>query len=136
MGKYFFCSSEAIEAQGNSYNLVSSERDISLLSGENVLQALRRRDYRVVDVDLTTTDAEEIMAIIRDKAIDIVFIALHGKFGEDGGIQKILEDNRVTFTGAGSKAAFVSMDKTETRRILLRNNVPMSEHWIEDLAIA
>jgi D-alanine-D-alanine ligase len=97
---------------------ISSERDISLLSGENVLKALGKRGYKVVGVDVITTDPKEIMAIIRDKAIDIVFIALHGKFGEDGGIQKIFEDNRVIFTGSGSKASFSSMDKTESRRIL------------------
>jgi D-alanine-D-alanine ligase len=111
---------------------VSAERDISLLSGKAVLEALGGKGYKVVDVDLRTKDETEIITIIKDNSIDLIFIALHGEFGEDGGLQKILEKHSIPFTGAGSYASFVAMDKIRTLEILEENNIPHPEYWIED----
>ncbi len=111
---------------------VSPEREISLLSGENVIRALREKGYKAIDIDLKTKEAEEILEIIRKNFIDIVFIVLHGEFGEDGYLQKILEENNVPFTGSGSEASSLAMDKIQTKKILEKNNIPVPEYWIED----
>jgi len=111
---------------------VSAEREISLLSGENVIKALRNKGYKVVDVDLKTRDEKAILKIIRDNFIDIVFITLHGEFGEDGQLQRILEVNNIPFTGSGSWASFLSMDKIQTRRVLEKNNIAVPQYWVEE----
>lgn len=109
---------------------VSSERGISLLSGQNVIEALKKKGYKVKDVDLQTRDESRILNIIKANAIDIVFITLHGEFGEDGGIQKIFEANDIPFTGAGSHSSFLAMDKIETLTILRKNNIPVPSYWL------
>ncbi|MBN2120989.1 MAG: D-alanine--D-alanine ligase [Candidatus Omnitrophica bacterium] len=111
---------------------VSSERDISLISGQSVIEALLKRGYKVVDLDLKTKDENEIMKMINRNRVDIAFIALHGQFGEDGGIQRILERNSLPFTGAGSYSSALAMDKIETLKVLKQNNIPVPEYWIED----
>ncbi len=113
---------------------VSPERDISLISGDNVISALRDTGYRVVDVDLKTTDRCEILDIIRKNGIDIVFIALHGEFGEDGQLQKLFEENKIRFTGSGSLASYLAMDKIQTYKIFEENSIPFpqSRVWPED----
>ena len=111
---------------------VSAEREISLLSGESVIKALRNKGYKVVDIDLKTCDEKAILKIIRDNFIDIVFITLHGEFGEDGQLQRILEVNNIPFTGSGSWASFLSMDKIQTRRVLEKNNIAVPQYWVEE----
>lgn len=111
---------------------VSAEREISLLSGENVIKALRSKGYKVVDIDLKTRDEKVILKIIRDNFIDIVFITLHGEFGEDGQFQRILEVNNIPFTGSGSEASFLSMDKIQARRVLEENNIAVPQYWVEE----
>lgn len=104
---------------------VSSEREISLISGKNVVEALKERGYKVVDIDLKTRDKDEIVKIVRSNSIDLVFIALHGEFGEDGQIQRIFEDNNIPFTGSGSKASSFAMDKIKTRKVVGEKSLPL-----------
>ena len=68
----------------------SSEREISLKSGRAVALALAGAGHQAVPVDINVSDRGLIMALLRDAAVDIAFIALHGRLGEDGVIQSIL----------------------------------------------
>ena len=105
---------------------VSSEREISLKSGKAVYEALISAGLDAVAIDISTEDPEENKNLIRGKDIDCAFLALHGRFGEDGGIQKILEEIRLPFTGSSAAASQLAMDKSASRGIFSQNglNVP------------
>ena len=91
----------------------SAEREISLKTGRAVTDSIKSLGLKVRGVDLTSP--EEIEKIIN--SLDLVFIALHGRGGEDGYIQKILEENKIQFTGSNSGACEVAMNKAETKKI-------------------
>ena len=91
----------------------SAEREISLKTGKAVTNSIRSLGLKVRDIDLISPD--EIEKIIN--SLDLVFIALHGRGGEDGYIQKILEENKIQFTGSSSGACEVAMNKAETKKI-------------------
>ena len=104
----------------------SSEREISLLSGKAVFEALKAAGLDVVAIDITTDDADIDKSLIGAENIDCAFLALHGRFGEDGTIQKILEDMRLPYTGSGVLASQLAMDKVASHRLFQDNglNVP------------
>ena len=104
----------------------SSEREISLLSGKAVYEALKSAGLDVVAIDITTDDADIDKSFIAEKNIDCAFLALHGRFGEDGTIQTILEDMRLPYTGSGVLASRLAMDKVASHRLFQDNglNVP------------
>jgi len=85
----------------------SREREISLRSGQAVSQALRKLGYDVLEI----TEMENLAARLLKERVQTAFIALHGRFGEDGTVQKILEDVKIPYTGCGPEASFVAMNK-------------------------
>ncbi len=92
---------------------LSAEREISLMSGTGVLAALRAKG-----VDAHAFDpAERSLGALADERFDRVFIALHGRYGEDGAIQGALELLGIPYTGSGVMASSVAMDKVFTKRI-------------------
>ena len=91
----------------------SAEREISLKTGKAVTNSIRSLGLKVRAIDLISPD--KIKNIIN--SLDLVFIALHGRGGEDGYIQKILEESKVQFTGSNSAACEVAMNKAETKKI-------------------
>ena len=91
----------------------SAEREISLKTGRAVTDSIKSLGLKVSGVDLTSP--EDIEKIIN--SLDLVFIALHGRGGEDGYIQAILEENKIQFTGSNSGACEVAMNKAETKKI-------------------
>ncbi len=75
----------------------SAEREVSLKSGKAVCDALTREGHKVVSIDILSETGREL-----DQAkFDVAFLALHGRFGEDGRIQKILQERGIPFTGSG-----------------------------------
>ncbi|MBR3221599.1 MAG: D-alanine--D-alanine ligase [Kiritimatiellae bacterium] len=99
---------------------VSSERDVSVQSGENVVRALASLGtYDVVPVVL---DEESLDAMPKD--VDAVYIALHGGWGENGGVQAALNGLNIPYTGPGVLASQVAMDKVKTKMVLEMKNVP------------
>jgi len=91
----------------------SSEREISLLSGSSVVESLSRLGLKVFPLDLKSKESFN-----RDyNQFDVIFNALHGRGGEDGFLQSILEANNIKFTGSNSEACKVSMNKIETKKI-------------------
>ena len=92
----------------------SSEREVSLKSGAAVKEALRRKGYKVVAID----PAERLVETLVQERIDVAFIVLHGKWGEDGSIQGLLEMMAIPYTGSGVLGSANAMDKITMKYIL------------------
>ena len=98
----------------------SAEREISLLSGQGVLQALTSRG-----IDAHAFDpAERDISQLKTDGFDRCFIALHGRFGEDGTVQGALELLGIPYTGSGVLASSLAIDKVMTKRVLLSEGLP------------
>ena len=82
----------------------SSEREVSLLSGRAVADALARSGHRVTTADIRP---EEVAALDR-QGLEVVFIALHGEFGENGQVQRLCEDRRLVYVGSGPGASHLA----------------------------
>ena len=106
----------------------SSEREISIKSGTGALRALTESGCHVSAVDLKTENRDEVIAVLKQAKIDMAFIALHGRFGEDGRIQEILESMGLPYTGSGSKASHVAMNKILTYETLRKNNIRVPQY--------
>lgn len=106
----------------------SSEREVSLVSGRNVAEALASLGkYEVVPVDLK----EENLDALPD-GVDAVYIALHGGWGENGGVQAALNARAIPYTGPGVRASQVAMDKVRTKTVLERAAVPTAPWALAD----
>jgi D-alanine-D-alanine ligase len=106
----------------------SAEREISILSGTGVLQALQSKG-----VDAHAFDpAERSLAELAAEKFDRVFIALHGRYGEDGSLQGALEQLGIPYTGSGVMASSVGMDKITTKIIWLANGVSTPKYAVID----
>jgi D-alanine-D-alanine ligase len=99
---------------------VSAEREISLRSGKAIVKALRDRGYEVCTIDVGYDIAERLIS----EQMRAAFIALHGRFGEDGTIQGMLEIMRIPYTGSGVLASALSMDKIMSKRIFSAHAIP------------
>ncbi|KJJ85612.1 D-alanine--D-alanine ligase [Candidatus Omnitrophus magneticus] len=97
----------------------SSERDVSLKSGNAVFNALSKLGLNVVFIDIK----EESMSFLEKFPINLAFIALHGAFGEDGKIQSLLEEKKILYTGSGPEASHLAMDKIESKIKFRENNI-------------
>jgi D-alanine-D-alanine ligase len=98
----------------------SAEREVSLMSGSGVLKALQSKG-----VDAHAFDpAERGIADLAAQKFDRVFIALHGRYGEDGTLQGVLEQLGIPYTGSGVMASSIGMDKVMTKRIWLNHGLP------------
>lgn len=105
--------SAAMGRVGVLYGGVSAEREVSLMSGQGVCKALRSRG---VDAHLFDT-GERSLAELAGAQFDSVFIALHGRHGEDGTLQGALELLGIPYTGSGPKASAIAMDKVMSKKI-------------------
>ena len=106
-------SPERFGRVGVLYGGRSSERDISLLSGTAVLRALLQCGVDAAGFDPGTRS----IAQLESAGFDRVFLVLHGRFGEDGAIQGVLEMLRIPYTGSGVQASAIAMDKVTTKKI-------------------
>jgi D-alanine-D-alanine ligase len=91
----------------------SAERDISLMSGNGVLQALQSKGLQALAFD----PAEQSLERLKSLNVSRVFIALHGRYGEDGTVQGALEWLGIPYTGSGVMASAIAMDKVMTKRV-------------------
>ncbi|MGE5750988.1 MAG: D-alanine--D-alanine ligase [Nitrospirota bacterium] len=91
----------------------SSEREVSLASGNAILKALKDKGYYAVAIDV----GRDVTEKIKDNAIEVAFIALHGRFGEDGAIQGLLEVMGIPYTGSGILASALGMNKTVSKQV-------------------
>ena len=98
----------------------SNEREISLISGKFVFDSLVSSNVDAIRLDLKKNNIDKINEINPDR----VFIVLHGKGGEDGDIQRYLDNLSIPYTGSDSKSSEICMNKRTTKKILLENNIP------------
>lgn len=96
----------------------SAERAVSLASGAAVAEALRRRGHAVFEADIGPTDQTAL-----NHPSDVIFPALHGRFGEDGTLQRILEARGLRFVGSGAAASRSAMDKVVAKRAALEAGI-------------
>lgn len=103
----------------------SSERTISLKSGHAVALNLTNAGYQVTSIDIVVQDKHKIIQQLQEVKIDCAFIALHGRLGEDGGIQAILEELEIPYTGSGVAASQKAFNKTIAQQLLKDNGLPV-----------
>ena len=103
----------------------SSEREVSLVSGEAVARALEGLGHRVLRADIQPHDASALDA----PGTDVVFIALHGEFGEDGKVQTLCEARGLPYTGSNPRASELAMDKAAAKQIVRRHGLATPD-WI------
>ena len=99
---------------------LSVERDVSLRTGAAVSEALRGLGYQVEEIDAQKDVARKLV----DARVDVAFIALHGRYGEDGSIQGLLESMFIPYTGSGVLASALGMEKVFAKGIFLAHGIP------------
>jgi D-alanine-D-alanine ligase len=98
----------------------SREREVSLESGTAVCQALSGLGYRVVPVVLN----QDSLAELNGQQLDVAFIAMHGRFGEDGSLTRLLKKRGIPCTGSSALSCEIAMDKVKTKKILMKHGIP------------
>ena len=102
---------------------LSAEREISIKTGNASLRALQQLGYDVVAIDVQQNLPQQL----GKAGIEIAFVALHGRFGEDGRVQGLLEMLQIPYTGSGVLASSVAIDKVVTKQLLRYHDLPTPE---------
>lgn len=100
---------------------MSAEREVSLKSGQAVYNALKEVGYNVVFIDAQRDLCERITS----EKIEVAFLVLHGGWGENGGIQGMLEVMGIPYTGSGILASSLAMDKEATKKVFIYHGIPV-----------
>ena len=107
---------------------LSGEREISILTGKACMKALKNKKYKVVSLDPKGNFITELRKI----KPNIVFNALHGRFGEDGFVQSILELEKIKYTHSGVFASSVAIDKHISKQIFIKKKINTPKYFIYD----
>lgn len=102
------------------YGGLSTEREVSLKSGAAVYDALQSKPFEVVLIDVN----RDLVNKLKEVQPNVAFIALHGKYGEDGCVQGLLEILGIPYTGPGVMASSIAMNKITTKKILIFEGIP------------
>jgi len=105
------------------YGGVSKEREVSISSSKGIMRALKQNGHDVIGIDFNPKDLHEII----DLDVDLVFIGLHGKFGEDGSIQGLLDMLQIPYVGSGVMASAVAMDKFKAKQLFGTQGIPIAK---------
>ena len=111
---------------------ISVEREVSLSSGVQVIAALRGSGYEVVPIDVGP-DLPALLAALTPRP-DVVFNALHGRFGEDGTIQGVLDWLGIPYTHSGVRSSALAMDKVLAKTVFAAAGLPVAPHRVVDIA--
>jgi D-alanine-D-alanine ligase len=103
----------------------SLEREVSLKSGHRVCEALKKLGHKVVSLDVD----ENLVENLKNSKPDLVYIALHGKYGEDGTVQELLEILGIAYTGPGVFASSIGFDKSLSKEIFKEHDIPTPEFF-------
>lgn len=104
-----------------------AEREVSLVSGRAVADALRKGGFtQVIEVDVKGPD------FVLPEGTDLAYNVIHGTFGEDGGIQKVLEERGIPYTGAGVRTSEVAFDKVKSKKVFVEAGVPTPASQVLD----
>jgi D-alanine-D-alanine ligase len=107
----------------------SAEREVSLSSGHECAKALREKGYQVTEIDATRDIARQLTTI--EPRPDVVFNALHGRWGEDGAVQGLLEILDIPYTHSGVRASAIAMDKMSAKAMFTEYDIPCAKHvWV------
>lgn len=104
---------------------MSAERQVSLISGDHVRSALERRGHHAVTIDVD----HQVDRTLRQSGVDAVFNALHGRYGEDGCIQGLLEIMAIPYTGSGVLASALAMNKLKAKEVFRLHNLPTPPYY-------
>ncbi len=110
---------------------ISAEREVSLHSGAQVIQALQTAGYEVVGVEVNADLSALISALTPPP--DVVFNALHGRFGEDGTLQGVLDYMGIPYTHSGVLASALAMDKAAAKAVFAQAGLPVAPHRIIEI---
>jgi D-alanine-D-alanine ligase len=114
------------------YGGISAEREVSLSSGRQVIAALQEGGFAVHPVDVGADLAAVLAAL--DPKPDVVFNALHGRFGEDGVIQGVLDWLGIPYTHSGARASALAMDKAASRAVFAQAGLPIAHGRVITIA--
>jgi D-alanine-D-alanine ligase len=103
----------------------SLERSVSLKSGRRVARALKEREYEVLELDVDET----MVPVLMSEKPDLAFISLHGKGGEDGTVQELLEILGIPYTGPGPLASIIGFNKVLSKELFLANGIPTPRYY-------
>ncbi len=107
----------------------SAEREVSLRTGQGVAEALDGLGYAVTPL-VWSSDGPQPDELLRECSVDVVFVALHGRGGEDGCIQGLLELRGIPYTGSGVLASALAMDKLKAKEMFRLHNVPTPPYYM------
>ena len=107
------------------YGGISAEREVSISTGIQVIAALRESGFAVTPIEVTDNIAAVIAALTPKP--DAVFNALHGRFGEDGAIQGVLDWLGIPYTHSGVRASALAMDKAAAKAVFVANGLPVAQ---------
>jgi len=108
---------------------ISSERAIALKSSAAVEKALKSLGLNYIYIDFNPKNRKDIFSVIRKARLDIVFLGLHGSYGEDGRIQGALDIMGIKYTGSGVLASSIGMDKLISKKLLLEAGLPTPDYY-------
>src|SRR4051812_15736435 len=103
----------------------SSEREVSLKTGEAVLAALRDRGHDVVPIYVD----RDVDVALRQEKIEVAFVALHGRWGEDGCVQGLLEMLGIPYTGSDVMSSALAMHKSKAKELFRLHNLPTPSYY-------
>lgn len=106
----------------------SAEREVSLRSGRAVARALERSGYDVVRLEVGAT--RQSLRMLSEARLDVAFLALHGRLGEDGCVQGLLELLGVPYTGSSVLGSALAMDKAKAKEMFRLHNVPTPAYYV------
>ena len=116
------------------YGGISNEREVSLSTGRGVIEALRTHGYHVVAIEADADLGAIVRALTEPACVDCVFNALHGRFGEDGAIQGVLDWLGIPYTHSGVRASALAMDKQAAKAVFAAAGLPVAHGRTVDVA--
>ncbi|WP_270179083.1 D-alanine--D-alanine ligase [Alkalihalobacillus sp. CinArs1] len=108
------------------YGGTSAEREVSLSSGKGIIAALEHNGHEVIGIDFHPDKISEILKL----DVDMVFIGLHGRFGEDGRIQGLLDMLEIPYVGSGVLGSAVAMDKAKSKKVLNDTSIRLAKDLV------
>ena len=105
------------------YGGVSKEREVSISSSKGIISALKKNGHDVVAIDFHPEKLHEVIEL----DVDLVFIGLHGKYGEDGSIQGLLDMLNLPYVGSGVMSSALAMDKYKAKQLFATENIPVAK---------
>lgn len=105
------------------YGGVSNEREVSLSSSKGIMEALKKNGHEVIGIDFHPERLEEVIQL----DVDVVFIGLHGKHGEDGAVQGLLDMLEIPYVGSGTMASAIAMNKFKAKQLFETVGIPVAK---------